>query len=102
MIFLSLISGACWAGSQDVGIQGVGISANSKTIWINIVPELTSGPCPIKGTVRLPIEDSIIAKEVYSAALTALAASKTVTVGFNDAASCIHNSHVVQTFYIKK
>ncbi|WP_444908804.1 hypothetical protein [Microbulbifer sp. TRSA005] len=104
LFFFMSWSSFALSATQDVTISGVGISESTKTIFIDVSPNIINSPCTNKTQVRISINDSEIHKEVFSAALAALAAKKTVNVGYSDlnTAECLSGAPVIQTFYVRQ
>ncbi|WHI53014.1 hypothetical protein P3339_09705 [Microbulbifer sp. MLAF003] len=107
LVFSFMISGismSSLSASQDVEITGIGISESTKTVYIGVYPSISDTPCSGSSQVRISLASSFTAKEVYSAALTAFASSKTVNIGYDDSSSaeCLFNNPIIQTLYIKK
>jgi hypothetical protein len=93
----ALFCSQVFAGEAIFTLVGVGISNDSKTIYIQTLESQSTSVCSIPNTFRLSTTaaDSIH-KEIYATALLAMASGRQLKIGYSDS-QCLNNGPQIRT-----
>lgn len=97
---LSLVSVFSVAATKTFTVAGVGISANTNTIFLNVEQDHGHSSCTNQRGFRFSATLPLY-KEVYATLLTAKVSKKSIEINYDDSNRCVYNSPIIKSVYIK-
>ncbi len=104
LLFLSCItlaSAISHAGQDWFSAKGLGISAGSGTIFLDVNESHDQSECTDKNSFRFKVSNPLY-REVYATLLADQVTKKSILIAFSDEASlCLYNAPVIYSVYLK-